>query len=159
MTERLTRHEALLTCRDRAGSDSALARDLGETQPKVWRWINQAKQMPAEHVLTAERLYGVSRHDLRPDIYPRDLPPAPVSALPLDPLADDDQEIADPATRVDVVHADHCSPIMPPSSSSPAGASLATRRSFPRGASPADPGAPAASRRGAASAPIGEAAA
>lgn len=31
--------------------------------------------MPAEYVLMAERLYGVSRHLLRPDIYPVDLPP------------------------------------------------------------------------------------
>lgn len=35
------------------------------------------RQLPAEFVLRAERLYGVSRHWLRPDIYPVDLPPAP----------------------------------------------------------------------------------
>jgi len=66
----MTRYEALLACREKAGSDSQLARDLGLTQPRVWRWINQSKQMPAEYVLTAERLYGISRHLLRPDIYP-----------------------------------------------------------------------------------------
>jgi DNA-binding transcriptional regulator YdaS (Cro superfamily) len=76
----ITRYEALIRCRDAAGSDSAFARDLSEahpeqavTQPRVWRWVNQAKQLPAEYVLTAERLYGVSRHDLRPDIYPREI--------------------------------------------------------------------------------------
>lgn len=36
------------------------------------RIYNSSKQLPAEYVLRAERFYGVSRHDLRPDIYPRD---------------------------------------------------------------------------------------
>lgn len=76
MDVELTRYEALTLCRDRAGTDSQMARDLGVTQPKVWRWLNQSKQLPAEFVLQAERLYGVSRHWLRPDIYPVDLPPA-----------------------------------------------------------------------------------
>lgn len=47
-----------------------MARDLDVSQPTVWRWINENGRMPAEHVLRAEQLYGVSRHDLRPDIYP-----------------------------------------------------------------------------------------
>lgn len=68
----MTRYEALLKCRDAAGSDTQMATDLSTNQPKVWRWVNQSKQLPAEFVLTAERLYGVSRHDLRPDIYPRE---------------------------------------------------------------------------------------
>lgn len=78
--ETITRYEALIRCRDAAGSDSALARDLTEanpklpvTQPRVWRWVNQSKQMPAEYVRAAEGLYGVSRHALRPDIYPREI--------------------------------------------------------------------------------------
>lgn len=54
-----------------------MARDLEVTQPRVWRWIHQSKQLPSAHVLLAEKLYGVSRHDLRPDIYPRNYPPAP----------------------------------------------------------------------------------
>lgn len=68
-----TRFEALTACRDAAGSDSQLARDLKVAQPTVWRWMNQTKQMPVDYVLTAERLYGVSKHDLRPDIYPREI--------------------------------------------------------------------------------------
>jgi DNA-binding transcriptional regulator YdaS (Cro superfamily) len=47
-----------------------MARDLGVPQSTMWRWLNQSKQLPAEYVLKAERLYGVSRHELRPDIYP-----------------------------------------------------------------------------------------
>ncbi len=77
MNEELTRYEALVLCRDRAGSDSQMARDLEVQQPKVWRWINQSKQLPGEYVLFAERLYGVPRHLLRPDLYPVDLPPPP----------------------------------------------------------------------------------
>lgn len=72
MDSELNRFEALIKCRDAAGSDSALARDLRVPQTTMWRWINQSKQLPAEYVLTAERLYGVSKHDLRPDIYPRE---------------------------------------------------------------------------------------
>lgn len=75
MSDALTPCEALLACRDAAGSDSALARMLSDqdatvTQPRVWRWVNRTKLMPAEFVLKAERLFGVSRHHLRPDIYP-----------------------------------------------------------------------------------------
>lgn len=73
----MTRYEALIACRDAAESDSQMARDLDVTQPRVWRWVHQSKQMPGEYVLLAEKLYGVSRHDLRPDIYPRNYPPAP----------------------------------------------------------------------------------
>jgi DNA-binding transcriptional regulator YdaS (Cro superfamily) len=67
----ITRLEALNAAVEVAGSQSQFARDMGTHQPMVWRWLNQSKQLPAEYVLTAERLYGVSRHDLRPDIYPR----------------------------------------------------------------------------------------
>jgi len=73
----MTRYEALLACRDRAGSISKLGRDLQIPQSTMSRIINQSKQLPAEFVLQAEYLYGVSRHHLRPDIYPVDLPPAP----------------------------------------------------------------------------------
>lgn len=73
MDEDITPYEALVLCRDKAGSDSQMARDLQVSQPKVWRLINQSKLLPAEYVLAAEALYGVSRHHLRPDIYPATL--------------------------------------------------------------------------------------
>lgn len=81
MNVEITRYEALIACRDAAGSDSQMARDLGVSQPVVWRWINQSKQMPAEYVLPAEELYEVSRHFLRPDLYPYEpaRPNAPLS--------------------------------------------------------------------------------
>lgn len=65
-----TRYQALLACRDKAGSVSKMGRDLGIPQSTMSRIINSAKQLPAEYVIAAERLYGVSRHFLRPDIYP-----------------------------------------------------------------------------------------
>lgn len=65
----------------RIGSQAALARLCGVKQPSVWGWLRQARRLPAEHVLAVESETGVSRHDLRPDIYPRDLGPAPVSQL------------------------------------------------------------------------------
>lgn len=53
-----------------AGSQSQFARLVGVTQPSVWKWLKRRKSLPAEHVLLVERELGVSRHDLRPDLYP-----------------------------------------------------------------------------------------
>ena len=72
MDNQPTRYEALLACRDAAGSNSQMGRDLDIPQSTMSRIINSSRQLPAEYVLTAERLYGVSRHALRPDIYPRE---------------------------------------------------------------------------------------
>lgn len=54
-----------------------MAHALSVSQPTVWRWLNQSRQLPAEKVLLVEELTGVSRHHLRPDIYPPDLGPSP----------------------------------------------------------------------------------
>lgn len=68
----MTRFEALKQVAGCFPTQEAMADAFGVTQPTVWRWLNQSRQLPAEQVLTAERLTGVSRHDIRPDIYPRD---------------------------------------------------------------------------------------
>jgi DNA-binding transcriptional regulator YdaS (Cro superfamily) len=65
---------ALETALERAGSQSALARLCGVSQPAVSKWVRGRKHLPAEHVLTVERATGVSRHLLRPDLYPAELP-------------------------------------------------------------------------------------
>lgn len=44
----------------------------GVSQPTVWAWLNQNKPLPAEFVLKTEAETGISRHELRPDIYPRE---------------------------------------------------------------------------------------
>ena len=71
MNTNLTRFEALKAAIKTAKTQAIFGRALGVSQGAVSLWLNQFKQLPAEHVLTVERLYGVSRHDLRPDIYPR----------------------------------------------------------------------------------------
>ncbi len=73
MDTKRTPYEALMACHDAAGSGSQMARDLGTNQPRISRIINSVKRMPPEYVLKAERLYGVPRHELAPDIYPRGL--------------------------------------------------------------------------------------
>lgn len=72
MNRALSPFDALMACRRMAGSDSQMARDLGIPQATMWRMLNQSKELRADLVLAAERLYGVSRHDLRPDYYPRE---------------------------------------------------------------------------------------
>jgi DNA-binding transcriptional regulator YdaS (Cro superfamily) len=80
MEQKPTPLEALTGAVDRIGSQSAFARALGVAQPTVWKWLQSGKRLPAENVLTVERETGVSRHLLRPDIYPAD----PSSVLPAD---------------------------------------------------------------------------
>ncbi|MEQ8034290.1 YdaS family helix-turn-helix protein [Xanthomonas sp. WHRI 6106] len=57
-----------------AGGQSALARILAtETrvvrQGHVWAWIHRGHSVPAEFVIKIESATGVSRHDLRPDVF------------------------------------------------------------------------------------------
>ena len=69
----MTRYEALMAVRNNFPSEQAMADALGVTQPTIWRWVNQSKQLPAEYVIHAAVLTGVSPHDLRDDIYPREI--------------------------------------------------------------------------------------
>ena len=48
------------------GRRIALATGLGVTAGAVSQW----DRVPAGRVLDVERLTGISRHDLRPDLYP-----------------------------------------------------------------------------------------
>jgi len=61
----------------KVGGITALARELGIKHPAFYLW----KRVPAERVLPIERITGISRHDLRPDLYPwpDDIPRPPVS--------------------------------------------------------------------------------
>jgi len=51
-----------------AGSAKALADRLGVTAQAISQW----NKVPALRVLDVERATGVSRHELRPDLYPRE---------------------------------------------------------------------------------------
>ena len=53
-----------------AGGQSALARAIGKSQGHVWHWVKVAKRVPAEAVLAVEKATGVSRTELRADVYP-----------------------------------------------------------------------------------------
>ena len=53
-----------------AGGQAALARICGVDQPLVWYWLHRAGRVPAEQTLRVEAATGISRHDLRRDIYP-----------------------------------------------------------------------------------------
>ena len=64
--------EALERAVAAAGGQAALAAKIGTTQPRVWNWLNRDSRLPAEFVLPIERATGVSRHELRPDLYPLD---------------------------------------------------------------------------------------
>ena len=61
------------------GSQSATARARGVSQAAVWKWVHGKTELPAEQVLPIEHDTGVSKHDLRPDLYPRDLTSQEVS--------------------------------------------------------------------------------
>ena len=52
-----------------AGSQSALARPLDCT-PQAVQKMCATGRVPAERVLKIEEVTGVSRHELRPDLYP-----------------------------------------------------------------------------------------
>ena len=45
-----------------------VAQDAAVNKSTVTRWLQ--KRIPAERVLEVERITGVPRHELRPDIYP-----------------------------------------------------------------------------------------
>jgi DNA-binding transcriptional regulator YdaS (Cro superfamily) len=53
---------------DAMGSQLELARALGLPKQSINNW----RRIPPHHVIRIEKLTGVSRHDLRPDIYPRE---------------------------------------------------------------------------------------
>lgn len=68
-----TPFESLQAAVARAGSQSALARICSVSQTAVWKWLQSSKRLPAEYCLAVEAATGVSKHLLRPDIYPADL--------------------------------------------------------------------------------------
>ncbi len=53
-----------------AGGQKSLADRIGVTQSMVWYWLERSKRgLPAERVEDVERVTGVARHKLRPDLY------------------------------------------------------------------------------------------
>lgn len=54
---------------DAKKSAEEVARSAGVTLAMWSRWETGARQVPAERVLDIEALTGVSRHQLRPDVF------------------------------------------------------------------------------------------
>ncbi|WP_083233122.1 transcriptional regulator [Pseudomonas graminis] len=67
-----------------AGSAVALAKIAGVTPMAVSYW--KARGVPAHQVLVIESATGVSRHELRPDIYPDVLPTLSANLRPNPPI-------------------------------------------------------------------------
>ena len=63
---------AFKECLSRARTQTAFAAATGLLQQTVSNLLKRGEVLPAEAVIPAERAYGVSRHILRPDIYPID---------------------------------------------------------------------------------------
>ncbi|MBT9373413.1 Cro/CI family transcriptional regulator [Rhizobium sp. CSW-27] len=56
---------------EQAGGVVSLARELGIKHTSLYRWA----RVPAARALEFERITGISRHDLRPDVYGAKEPP------------------------------------------------------------------------------------
>jgi DNA-binding transcriptional regulator YdaS (Cro superfamily) len=63
-----------------AGGQVAFAALVGCTQSNISRLLTAKRQLPGRYVLKAEAGTGVSRHDLRPDLYPHEVSSA--AAIP-----------------------------------------------------------------------------
>lgn len=61
--------DAMTSAAKAAGSQTALAKALGCTPQNV-QWMCSTGSVPAKHVLKIEAATGISRHQLRPDLYP-----------------------------------------------------------------------------------------
>lgn len=66
----MTQRTALERAIKEAGGQAALAERIGVTQSLISFWLNSAKRGAApEHVPAIEAATGISRHDLRPDVF------------------------------------------------------------------------------------------
>jgi DNA-binding transcriptional regulator YdaS (Cro superfamily) len=60
------------------GGAAALARRIGISRNAVSQW-REKDHVPVERVLEIEKITGIPRHEIRPDIYP---PPTEAAARP-----------------------------------------------------------------------------
>jgi DNA-binding transcriptional regulator YdaS (Cro superfamily) len=53
-------------------NQSRMADAIGMSQQLISYRLRKGLSLPAEYVLATEKATGISRHDLRPDLYPRE---------------------------------------------------------------------------------------
>lgn len=82
VTNPITPPEALAKAVQIAGGQAPFARVVGVTQGAVWQRLKANKPAAAGWVLRAEEATGISRHVLRPDIYPVEAAP---TSMPVHP--------------------------------------------------------------------------
>lgn len=124
------------------GSQTAFGELLGKRQSVVSGWLLRETPLPAEFVLKVEAATGISRHELRPDIYPLELTsgasalasagdPLPVGRTPACPSAGPDPEPADTASHGETAGSGEaagamdCDPMAPAADSPPIGKAAA----------------------------------
>lgn len=76
----LTPSQAFALAVERIGSQTAMAKLCEVTQGAVSKRIRGDQPIWPDKVLKVEAATGISRHELRPDLYPREEPPAHPSA-------------------------------------------------------------------------------
>lgn len=75
-------NEALKRACDVCGGQKALADRVNTTQSMIWYWLERSKKgVPGEFVIPIEQASGVSRSELRPDLYPDSPTTAPAETL------------------------------------------------------------------------------
>ena len=84
MESGLTPAAAFRKAVDVAGGQTATANLLGKRQPAISKRLKAGKPAEPEEVLPLEAATGVSKHDLRPDIYPRTGEVTPAIVTPAD---------------------------------------------------------------------------
>ncbi|MDN7144132.1 helix-turn-helix domain-containing protein [Pseudomonas sp. JQ170] len=57
-----------------AGGQAELARRCNTSQPRIWQCVHRNQRVPADLVIPFEKAVGaqVTRHQLRPDLYPEE---------------------------------------------------------------------------------------
>src|SRR5262245_47846964 len=67
-TEKRRMSQAMAVACDSVGGQAALARAIGRPEETVSDWVNGKSVVDPELVVEIERITGMSRHELRPDL-------------------------------------------------------------------------------------------
>lgn len=59
----------LLHAAEKMGGMAELARSLGIARQAIYQW----RRIPAERVIELEKITGIRRQELRPDLYPQEV--------------------------------------------------------------------------------------